>query len=131
MAGSALVLAAFLVALIPSACDPCSCLPKDIRRDDVVSTLLPHPGGDPGKSAKIGNVTVEQALMEMKARCRRGTLVDTAGRQIRFYRLAGCWGNPPEDYAAILERQRQELEGLKKKYRVVEMTCNPSGEPIL
>jgi hypothetical protein len=36
-------------------------------------------------------------------------------------------GNPPADYQEILQRQREELEKLKKQYTVIEMTCNPEG----
>jgi len=75
-------------------------------------------------------VTVEQKLRELRARCRRGKLVDASGREIYFYRLQGCWGNPPEDYQQILQRQQQEIQRLKKRYTVIEMTCNPSGVPI-
>ena len=67
-------------------------------------------------------------LKQLKARCRKGKLVDAKGKEIRFFRLQGCWGNPPEDYQEILTRQAQELENLRKQYRVIEMTCNESGE---
>jgi hypothetical protein len=105
--------------------DPCTCLPKDITRSDVVSTQS-------RRSIRGGaiNVTVEQTLKQIKARCRKGKLVDPAGKEIYFFRLQGCWGNPPEDYQEVLKQQQQELERLRKRYRVIEMTCNPGGEPI-
>jgi hypothetical protein len=44
--------------------------------------------------------------------------------------VAGCWGNPPENYQEILDEQARKLAQLKKKYTVIEMSCNPSGELI-
>ena len=117
--------AGFLVALVMPAGDPCACLPKDIKASDVVSAQLTRPGRSAG--AKI---TVEQKLKELKARCRRGKLVDASGKQIYFYQMQGCWGNPPADYQEILSQQVSELEKLRRRYRVIEMTCNPSGEMI-
>jgi len=100
------------------------CLPPDIQITDVVS-VEPSEDGKPGKS-----VTVKKRLLQLKARCRGQKLVDARGREIRFYHLTGCWGNPPADYQEILENQRREIEDLKKRYTVIEMTCNPSGKLI-
>jgi hypothetical protein len=101
------------------------CLPKDVKATDVVSV----------ERGKYGNavrkLTVKQQLKKLKARCRKGKLFDSRGMEIYFYRLAGCWGNPPMDYQNILERQRNELSELKKRYTVIEMTCNTSTKPIL
>jgi hypothetical protein len=108
-----------------SASDPCACLPKDVKRTDIVSAELAGPGGAKGK-----RITVEQKLKEIKARCRQGKLIDPKGKEIHFFQLQGCWGNPPEGYQEILNQQQLELEKLKKRYRVIEMTCNPSGEQI-
>ena len=100
------------------------CLPKGIKLTDVVSTqfIKSVVGGVPAEQ-----VTVSAKLIQMKARCRKGKLVDSSGRRIIFYKLTGCWGNPPIDYREILERQRSEIEKLKKRYTVVELTCNESG----
>jgi hypothetical protein len=117
--------AGFLLALAVPGGDPCACLPKEIKADDVVSAQLTRPGRPAG--AKI---TVEQKLKELKARCRKGKLVDANGRQIYFYQMQGCWGNPPAGYQEILSQQASELERLRRRYRVIEMTCNPSGELI-
>jgi hypothetical protein len=114
-----------LSGLVLPASNTSSCLPKDIKPADVVSAQMKTPGREGRK------VTVEEKLKEMKARCKRGKLVDATGKEIRFYRLTGCWGNPPADYQEILNRQNSELESLRKRYRVIEMTCNPSGELIL
>lgn len=91
-----------------------SCLPKDVRADEAVSY------GMKGKSI----LTVEQKLAEMKARCRRGRLVDARGREIRFFR-SSCWGNPPADYQEIQQRKNAELAKLKKRYTVIVFGCNP------
>ena len=117
--------ASFLFALALPANNPYPCLPKGIENSDIVSA----PVGKPGRTV-AGKVTVEQKLKEIKARCRSGKLVDASGKQIYFYRLQGCWGNPPADYREILSQQNSELEKLRKRYRVIEMTCNPTGEQI-
>jgi hypothetical protein len=102
------------------------CLPQGMAPTDVVSTTVVRTAG----GEAVEKVTVRDKLSALKASCNRGRLVDGAGREIYFYRLTGCWGNPPADYELILARQRAELEKLKKQYTVVEMTCNPSGLPI-
>jgi hypothetical protein len=104
-----------------------SCLPSDIKPSDVVSAQAAKPG-IPGK---IVTVTVAQKLRQLQARCRRGKLIDAGGKEIRFYRLIGCWGNPPDDYQEQLEHQAKELARLRRRYRVIEMTCNPSGQQIV
>lgn len=97
------------------------CLPQGIAGSDVVSVLPTKPG------AEAKTITVNQKLRQLKARCRRGKLVDASGRAIYFFQMAGCWGNPPEDYQQILDEQAAKIAQLKKRYTVVEMTCNPSG----
>jgi hypothetical protein len=101
-----------------------TCLPAGIAATDVVSAQLVK------SSNTVKKTTVAQKLIELKARCKSGRLVDATGKQIYFYRLEGCWGNPPPDYQEILERQDQELKKLRKRYRVIEMTCNPEGVQI-
>jgi hypothetical protein len=90
------------------------CLAKDVRADETVS----H--GFKGRPA----VTVQDKLTEMKARCRKGRLVDSKGREIRFFHLS-CWGNPPENYQEIRRRETADLAKLKKRYTVIEFGCNP------
>ena len=101
-----------------------ACLPEGIKLGDVVSAQLISscPTG-----SEVKRVTVEQTLSDLKAQCKDGKLVDSNGREIRFYKLTGCWGNPPINYQEILERQRREIEDMKKQYTVIEMTCNPDG----
>ena len=115
---------AFQVSAAARSC--CQCLPKGIKGSDVVSVLAVKPS--PGKAARV--VTVKQKLAELKAHCKRGKLVDAAGREIYFFQLAGCWGNPPENYQEVLDEQARKITELKKRYTVIEMTCNPSGELI-
>ena len=89
-------------------------MPKDVTADQVVSYGL--------KGTQ--KVTVEKRLIELKARCRSGKLVDAKGREIRFFHMS-CWGNPPPDYLEIQERQNKELAELKKRYTVIVFGCNP------
>jgi hypothetical protein len=90
------------------------CLPKDVRLDDVVS----H-----SKTAKK-NVTVEKTLIQMKAQCRNRKLTDAKRREIRFFRPS-CWGNPPEGYLEIQQRENSELQKLKRTYAVIVFACDP------
>ena len=90
------------------------CLPKDVQLDDVVSY---------GKTAN-GNVTVQKTLIQMKAQCRNRKLTDAKRREIRFFRPS-CWGNPPEGYLEIQQRENSELQKLKRTYAVIVFKCNP------
>ncbi len=106
--------------------DTSRCLPDGITAADIVSVEQVKPG----VSSKMRQITVATKLKQLRARCRRGKLVAANGREIRFYQLQGCWGNPPENYQEILAQQAKELEDLRKRYHVIEMTCNPSGALI-
>jgi len=124
-----LLSAALLVALSPllSVSPACArnidaCMPAGVQATEVVSSQAVKPGG------KVVTVTVAQKLKALGARCRKGKLVDARGTEIRFYQLVGCWGNPPDDYQEQLERQAKELAKLHKRYRIIEMTCDSSGE---
>ena len=103
-----------------------SCLPPDIKATDVVSAALAVSSNGSGK---VKTVAVRQKLNQLRAHCRHGKLVDSRGKEIHFYHLTGCWGNPPADYLKIMQRQEDELKELKKRYTVIEMTCNSSGIP--
>ena len=106
-----------------------ACLPPDIKLADVVEATSRNFAS--GETSGIQKVTVEQKLRELKATCNKDNkLVDGNGRQIAFYHLTGCWGNPPYNYQEILQKQREELEKLKEQFTVIEMTCNPSGVPM-
>ena len=104
---------------------PLVCLPDGIKPDTVVTSERVRSAG----STTFRTVTVSQLLTKLRARCTRGKLVDAKGREIYFYRLIGCWGNPPADYQELLEKQRNELIRLKKKYTVIEISCNQGGDP--
>jgi hypothetical protein len=99
------------------------CLPADIRLDTVVSVIRKTAS----LRGEVERETVKQRLDKLDARCKSGKLVDGKNKEIRFYRLQGCWGNPPADYLEILDNQQKELQELNKKYTVIEITCNPSG----
>lgn len=100
------------------------CLTGEFKLDTIVSAIRTSPEA----GAKIERETIEQRLDKLNAECRAGKLVDEAQKEIRFYQLQGCWGNPPSDADEILDRQQKELLELKKKFTVIEITCNPSGE---
>ena len=87
------------------------CLSREVRLDETVSY---------GKGNR--QVTVEQKLVEMKARCRNGKLIDARRREIRFFRPS-CWGNPPPDYLEIQKRENEELAKLKRRYTVIVFEC--------
>ncbi|MGH9873731.1 MAG: hypothetical protein ACRD9S_14880 [Pyrinomonadaceae bacterium] len=134
MAIQFLLSAAFLATLSPLSHPPAcgakvdSCLPAGIQSSDVVSSVVSRQAAKSGVSGKVVTVTVAQKLKELRARCRKGRLVDAKGTEIRFYQLVGCWGNPPDDYQEQLARQTRELAKLRRRYRVIEMTCDSSGE---
>ncbi len=120
------IILAFPLILAASANGQASkCLPPDIKEDTVVGWDNPVNSERPSKP-----ITVKQTLSKLKARCSRGKLVDRRGKKIRFFQLQGCWGTPPPGYADILLRQKQEIADLRKKFTVVEVTCNASGMPI-
>lgn len=118
------IFAAILFFSIPALAQSYPCIQKDVKPGDIVSAK-PKAGGN-----GIEKASVKQTLKKMKARCIKGKLIGSKGKEIRFFRLQGCWGNPPEDYLEIMANQERELAELRKKYAVIEMTCNPSGEPI-
>ena len=103
------------------------CLPTGIQSTDIVSVQTANSG----VHSKVVTVTVAQKLKDLRARCRKGKLVDAKGTEIRFYQLIGCWGNPPDDYQEQLARQTKELANLRKRYHVIEMTCDSSGDDRL
>jgi len=99
------------------------CLPRGVKVDDIVSTKLVGYI----RPENIVRTTVEQTLEGLNAVCKNDKLMDASGKEIYFYHLTGCWGNPPQNYNEILQKQQDEIGRLKQQYTVVEMTCNPSG----
>jgi len=98
-----------------------NCLPEGRQLSDVVSATAIE--------GNINRITVAQTLNELGARCQNQQLVDRSGREIQFYQLQGCWGNPPVNYGEILRQQSEEIAKLQETYTVIEMTCNSSGIP--
>ena len=115
----------FTIAPIAGSGRPLVCLPDGIKPDTVVTSERVRSAG----GTTIRTVTVSQLLTKLRARCKKGKLVDGKSREIYFYRLIGCWGNPPADYQELLEKQRNELVRLKRKYAVIEIPCNQGGDP--
>lgn len=118
---SVLVFAFFVVLTASAYSQSYACLPSGIDKKTVI-------GFKPASSrnAKSSPITVASKLKQLKARCVDGKLVDGCYREIHFYRLKGCWGNPPPDYLEIMEKQRLELKDLKSSYTVIEIACSSS-----
>ncbi len=103
------------------SCQKYDCLPPGIALETVVSYKdISSENG----SRKYQPITVLETLRSLNAKCSCKKLVDAKGREIRFFQLKGCWGTPPPDYLKIMENQRNELNLLKKKYTVIEITCS-------
>lgn len=118
----ALSIALLTIALIgkPPMTSKYECLPEDLTQDSAVEY---RSVTDIRGEARRQKVTVKETLDALGARCKGGKLIDTKGREIRFVRLQGCWGNPPADYQEILDEQAKQIEMLKREYTVIEMTC--------
>jgi hypothetical protein len=109
-------------------------LPLDIGANAPATKCLPAEI-DPGSIVVVettrggtARVSLKTRLTQLKARCKKGKLY-AGGRQIYFYNLIGCWGNPPDDYQEQLRRQAAELQRLKKKYTVIQIACDGSVDP--
>ena len=122
--GTVVALTAFVCLRNTPTGDCQSCLPPNIKLTDIVSIERDKHG------KTIKKKTVRDKLKELKAHCRNGHLADARGKQVYFYRLIGCWGNPPQNYLEQLDQQRSTLELLQKKYTVIQMTCDASDVPI-
>jgi hypothetical protein len=117
-----LLMGSWLLALVLAVASPqpangprfAACMPAEVRLDELVSARSTGTGAP---------LTVGDQLSRLGARCRGRTLVTRTGRQIRLYRLLGCWGNPPADYQQQLARQRRELLRLRRAFTVVEIPC--------
>jgi hypothetical protein len=115
---------------VAQAVDYSKCLPTGITLETVVSTK--DLGFDTTTmTRKVATIKLEETLSKLGGKCISGKLVDKTGKEIKFYQLQGCWGNPPVNYLGILENQTKEIADLKKKFTVVELTCNPSGGMIV
>ncbi len=96
-----------------------SCLPKEVQP----KLMIQEEATSASDKKAPKPLTIEQKLRELKAKCKDGKLVDQGGREIRFFYLIGCWGNPPEDYQQQLDEQATKLKSLKEKYTVIEIPC--------
>ncbi|MGB2752943.1 MAG: hypothetical protein WBC19_12875 [Pyrinomonadaceae bacterium] len=115
------VIAVFAFASLSSAQKYNKCLPADIKEDVVVSYITTTSTKGVASTKPI---TVRQTLAKLKARCVCDKLVDGRGKEIRFFQLQGCWGNPPSDHLEIMESQRNEIAKQRKTYTVIEVTCD-------
>lgn len=79
-----------------------------------------------GKIVATERTTVEKRLNELKARYKKGKLVDGKSREIRFFEplCRGVSAGFEEDQKAQKEKDA-ELAELKKKFTVVVLFCNP------
>jgi hypothetical protein len=118
-----IIIVTLLLSVLTPSYPCCSCLPPGVKPDDPVNYIGVKPSMQRGKQY----ISVGDKLAELKAHCKKGLLVDGNGKQIRFFQLTGCWGNPPEHYQEILNKQTKALANLKQRYTVIEMTCNRSG----
>jgi hypothetical protein len=93
------------------------CLPGEFKLTDIVSYREKRKESDE-------NITIEATLINLKAECREGKLLDGKGREIRFFKFA-CYGNPPIDYEEIAQKEREEFNKLQKEYTVIVLECDP------
>lgn len=125
---SCVLVAAFaiLAMAVSARSQTYKCLPDEVKTTDIVRVVALPSRSNEGNVKKI---SVRETLKQLRAKCVKGKLVDAKRKEIKFFRIEGCWGNPPEDYLEIQARQREALAELKKKYTVVEMSCNTGGRP--
>jgi len=93
------------------------CLPGDFKLTDIISYRQKRKESD-------GYVTIKDKLIQIKAQCKKGKLLDSQGREIRFFKFS-CFGNPPSDYEEIIEKEREEFDKLQKRYTVLVLECDP------
>lgn len=121
------LLASLLCCTVPAGPDEGfgGCVPSEIDLNSVVS----NEARKPTTNVAARKTTVKQKLIQLKAHCKRGKLLDRKGKQIYFYPLIGCWGNPPADYLDLLKHQEQEIQRLQKRYTVIQIPCAQSVDP--
>jgi hypothetical protein len=91
------------------------CLPEGFQLKDQVSAS--SKGQDSKQPLTIGD-----RLLELKARCKKGKLFDGKGREIRLFKPS-CFGNRPDNYEEIVQKESQELADLQKRYAVIVIAC--------
>lgn len=85
------------------------CLPDNVELDEYVTRVEDR------------RVTVTDKLLELKADCDRGELVDGDKKGVRFFR-SYCGGAAPPEF--LLQRKHDELAELQKQYTVIVMECD-------
>jgi hypothetical protein len=93
-----------------------ACLPKGFQLKDRISD-------SPNAQTSKQPMTIGDRLVELKARCKRGKLVDGKGKEIRLFKFS-CFGNRPDNYKEIAQKESQELANLKKRYTVILIACD-------
>lgn len=92
------------------------CLPEGFQLKDRVFD-------SPNAQAAKQPLTIGDRLHQLKARCKRGKLFDGKGKEIRLFKLS-CFGNRPDNYEEIVQKESQELADLKKRNTVVVIGCD-------
>lgn len=79
-----------------------------------------------GEVVWVGTTTVEKALNAVRARYRKGVLVDSKNREIRFFRslCRGVSAGQEEDDRELAAKEK-ELNELRKKFLVLIVNCDP------
>jgi hypothetical protein len=90
------------------------CLPEGFQLEDTISA---------SPKASMQPLTIKDKLLEFKAHCKRGKLVDGKGKEIRFFKFT-CFGNPPDNYQEIVQKESQALADLQKRYKVLIIPCD-------
>lgn len=90
------------------------CLPEGFQLEDKIAA---------GPKASMQPLTIKDKLLELKAHCKRGKLVDSKGKEIRLFKFT-CFGNPPDNYQEIVQKESQTLANLQKRYKVLVIPCD-------
>jgi len=96
-------------------CGPC--LQKGLRLEmefAEATNLQPIRGNLRAK------ITIKEKLVQLGAHCKQGVIYDREGNKIAFYSIKTEWGSGPAPPDWI-EREKNEIEALKKEHRVVLM----------
>jgi hypothetical protein len=122
--GVLLISPGLAIACPPTPKPALNCLPSGIKAGTIVSANMMA-------NNQVKQITVKQTLQTLGASCKGKRLVDRPGREIRFFQQVGCTGAPPPpDLVKQWEIERAKLTQLKKRYTVIELTCNATGIPL-
>jgi hypothetical protein len=92
-----------------------ACLPEGFQLKDKISDSRKENGSKQP-------LTIEDKLLELKARCKRGKLFDGKGKEIRLFKFS-CIGNRQDNYREIAQKESEELADLQKRYTVIIIAC--------